>query len=142
MQLYPSSAPISLSKPQAAPIALNKTATLKSLQQGPIALNKKADIDMKKIDATAKDFEAMFVGEMMQPMFDTIEVDKNFGGGKGEEVYKSLMVQEYGKAIAETGQLGIADMVKQQMIDLQERANNPEMAQNLHGKNTSETGDM
>lgn len=80
------------------------------------------DRDEAKIDAAAKDFEAMFVTEMMKPMFEQIKPDPTFGGGKGEEIFQGMMLQEYGKMMAETGQLGIADAVKQEMIRMQEEA--------------------
>jgi Rod binding domain-containing protein len=43
-----------------------------------------------------------------------------FGGGKGEEMYRSLLVEEYGKTIAKAGGVGIADQVKAEMLKLQE----------------------
>lgn len=73
-----------------------------------------------QIDAVARDFEAMFITEMMKPMFEGLETDGQFGGGKTEEVFRGLMLEEYGKMIAETGQLGIADAVKAEMIRMQE----------------------
>lgn len=76
-------------------------------------------------DAVAKDFEAMFMAEMMKPVFDSIKPDARFGGGKGEEIFKGLMLQEYTKMMAETGQVGIADMVKQELIRMQAQAQNP-----------------
>ncbi|MEM6781740.1 MAG: rod-binding protein [Pseudomonadota bacterium] len=76
--------------------------------------------DAAEIDAVAKDFEAMFVSEMLKPMFEGIDTAPPFGGGKTEEVFKGLMLQEYGKMIAEAGQLGIADVVKAEMIKMQE----------------------
>lgn len=79
--------------------------------------------DQSGIDAVAKDFEAMFVSEMMKPMFEGLDAAPPFGGGKTEEVFRGLMLQEYGKMIADTGQLGIADMVKAEMIKMQEEAN-------------------
>lgn len=77
---------------------------------------------MAKFDAAAKDFEAMFVSEMMKPMFEGIKVDPTFGGGKGEEIFQGMMLQEYGKMMAETGQLGIADTIKQELIRMQSEA--------------------
>lgn len=77
----------------------------------------------KKLAESAKDFEAMFIAEMMKPMFEGIEVDPMFGGGKGEEIFRGMMLQEYGKSIAETGQIGIADHVKAQLLHMQEKAN-------------------
>lgn len=81
------------------------------------------------IDAVAKDFEAMFISEMMKPMFEGVKPDEMFGGGKGEEVFSGMMLQEYGKMIAQTGQLGIAAQVKEEMIRLQEEADHGTTAQ-------------
>lgn len=78
--------------------------------------------DMEKLEAAAKDFEALFVTEMMKPMFEGIKPDPTFGGGKGEEIFQGMMLQEYGKMMAETGQLGVADAVKQELIRMQEEA--------------------
>jgi len=83
------------------------------------------DKDLDRLDAVAKDFEAMFVTEMMKPMFEQIKPDERFGGGKGEEIFRGMMLQEYGKMMAETGQIGIADSVKQELIRMQEDASNP-----------------
>jgi Rod binding domain-containing protein len=79
--------------------------------------------ELKVIDETAKEFEALFVTEMMKPMFEGIETDGLFGGGKGEEVFSGFLLQEYGKLTSQTGGLGIADMVKAAMIQMQEQAN-------------------
>ena len=75
-----------------------------------------------KIDHAAKEFEAVFVAEMMKPMFEGIDTNGQFGGGKGEEVFRGMMLQEYGKLIAETGTIGIADQVKSAMIQMQSEA--------------------
>jgi len=59
---------------------------------------------------------------MIKPMFEQIKPDPTFGGGKGEEIFRGLMIDEYGKLMAETGQLGIGDALKQEFIRLQEEA--------------------
>ena len=82
------------------------------------------DKNLARIDAAAKDFEAMFIAQMMKPMFEGIKPDPVFGGGKGEEVFQELLMEEYGKLMAETGQIGVADAVKQEMIRMQEEAKN------------------
>ena len=83
------------------------------------------DKDSAQLNAAAKDFEALFITEMMKPMFEQIKPDPRFGGGKSEEVFNGLMLQEYGKMMAETGQIGIADAVKQELIRLQEEVAQP-----------------
>jgi Rod binding domain-containing protein len=83
---------------------------------------KRAAKQEAQLDAVAKDFEAMFMTEMLKPMFEQIKPDAIFGGGKGEEIFQGFMLQEYGKLIAETGQVGIADAVKSELIQLQAEA--------------------
>jgi Rod binding domain-containing protein len=73
-----------------------------------------------EIEKVAKEFESVFVAQMLAPMFESVEVDETFGGGTGEEMYRSLMVEEYGKLIAKTGGIGIADQVKAELLRLQE----------------------
>lgn len=108
---------------------------MSSLTKNPalISMDKKPSIDMAKVEESARDFEAMFVSEMMKPMFEGLETDGMFGGGKTEEVFRGFMLEEYGKRVAETGQLGIADAVKAEMIAMQEKANAGNVAQNVHG---------
>ncbi|MBV8548814.1 MAG: rod-binding protein [Alphaproteobacteria bacterium] len=77
---------------------------------------------MASIDKTAQDFEGMFMAQMLQPMFDGIEADKMFGGGHGEEVMRSFMVQEYGKSMARSAHFGLADAIKKSMLQKQERS--------------------
>lgn len=74
-----------------------------------------------EIRKTAEEFEAMFITEMLKPMFETNgEVEPMFGGSHGEEMFKSLMIDEYGKNVAANGGIGIADSIEAQMIKYQE----------------------
>ncbi|MFA7276532.1 MAG: rod-binding protein [Pseudobdellovibrionaceae bacterium] len=68
----------------------------------------------------AQDFEAVFIAEMLKPVFDSVEVDPLFGGGKGEEVFRGLLEQEYAKIIAKQGGIGLADDVMRDLIKAQE----------------------
>jgi len=70
-------------------------------------------------DKTSKDFAAMFMGQMLQPMFESMQVDPNFGGGHGEQVMRTFLVQEYGKIAAKSDGFGIAAAVKNEMIRAQ-----------------------
>ncbi len=81
--------------------------------------------NLEKVGETAKEFEAVFMTEMMKPMFEGIETAAPFGGGKGEEVFQGFLLQEYGKLLSQTGSVGIADQVKQQMIQMQEAQEQP-----------------
>lgn len=74
----------------------------------------------EEIDRVSREFEAVFISEMMRPMFDGLEIDPMFGGGKGEEIFRSMMVDEYGKTMANAGGVGLADYIKAELIRLQE----------------------
>ena len=69
---------------------------------------------------TSEDFEALFIAEMLGPVFEDLKIEGMFGGGSGEEIYRSLMVQEYGKAIARSGGVGIAETVQREILRMQE----------------------
>ena len=77
-----------------------------------------ADIDgIKKV---ADDFEAFFASAYFEQMFSGLQPDAITGGGEGEAMFRSLMLQEYGKAVAKQHRLGVADQVQRQLIQLQE----------------------
>ncbi|MBK1666226.1 chemotaxis protein [Rhodospirillum rubrum] len=69
---------------------------------------------------SAQEFESFFLGQMLQPMFSSIETEAPFGGGHAEEMWRSMMVDEYGKMIARNGGVGIADAVMRVMLANQE----------------------
>jgi Rod binding domain-containing protein len=76
-----------------------------------------------KTQKTAQDFEAMALGEMLKPMFDTVDTSKGmFGGGIGEATWKPMMVEEMAKSMAQSGGVGIASEVMKEMLNLQEKA--------------------
>jgi Rod binding domain-containing protein len=68
----------------------------------------------------AQDFEAFFLAQAMDSMFAGIESDKLFGAGNGENVYRSLLTQEYAKVAAKSGGVGIADAVQREILRIQE----------------------
>lgn len=76
--------------------------------------------DMNKIEEKSQDFEAVFLSEMMSYMFDGVETGP-FNGGYGEEVFKSMVIGEYGKQMASAGGIGIAASIKDEMIRIQEQ---------------------
>ena len=78
---------------------------------------------LEKIRQSAVDFEGVTIGEMLQPMFDTIDTSSGlFGGGAAEAQFRSMQVLELGKQIANNGGIGLADSVYRQMLAMQETA--------------------
>lgn len=74
-----------------------------------------------KIDKAAQDFEAVYISQMLTHMWSGIETDGMFGGGHAEDIYRSLLIDEYGKVIAKQGGLGLTDSVRAEMMALQEQ---------------------
>lgn len=75
---------------------------------------------MKDVDATARDFEAVFISQMFEQMFADVKTDGLGGGGSGERIFRSMIVQEIGRQMANQGGMGLADTVKRELIALQE----------------------
>lgn len=69
-----------------------------------------------------KDLERMFLSQMLQPMFEGIG-EGPFSGGYGERMFKSMQIDEYAKALSNTGGIGIAAAVAREMLRMQEKAN-------------------
>ncbi len=70
--------------------------------------------------AAAEEFEAFFLSQVLDSMFKGIKSDGMFGGGHGEDIYRPLLLQEYGKLRAERGGIGLADAVMRELLTTQE----------------------
>lgn len=68
----------------------------------------------------AEDFEALFINEFLGSMFESVPTDGPFGGGPGEAIFRSMMIDQYSKTIAAQGGFGLADTVKRQLLMAQE----------------------
>ncbi len=78
---------------------------------------------LAKIAATAQQFEAMALSELLTPIFNTVDTARGlFGGGEAEQAWKPMLVSEMAKGIAAHGGLGLAKPVMAQMIRMQEGA--------------------
>lgn len=86
----------------------------------------KADMSEKnraKAEETAENFEAFFITKMMESMFEGVSTDGMFGGGHAEKIYRSMLLDEYGKAMAKTGSIGIKDDIMAAILQMQEAEN-------------------
>ncbi len=68
----------------------------------------------------AEDFEAVFLSQMLKPMFANLGAEKPFGGGAAEDMWRGMQIDEYGKAISKAGGVGIADSVFREILKAQE----------------------
>jgi Rod binding domain-containing protein len=107
--------------PETAPIDFGQTALATAKAQAARAsAGVNAAGDRESVRAAALEFESVFLAQMLAPMFDTLDSDSLFGGGPGEEIYRSILVEEYGKSIARAGGIGIADSIERELLKLQE----------------------
>ncbi|MEA1938796.1 MAG: rod-binding protein [Pseudomonadota bacterium] len=94
--------------------------TMQGLDPATIRMATAPGAPIGRSEEAAEDFEAMFLSQMLSHMFSGIECDGLFGGGAGEETMRSMLVVEYGKIMAKTGDVGLSDAVRDQIIKLQE----------------------
>lgn len=75
---------------------------------------------LAQIRKSANEFESVFVSQMLGHMFDGIGTDETFGGGHGEEMFKPMLTEQFGKQITQRGGLGIANQVYSELLRAQE----------------------
>ena len=77
----------------------------------------KSGADMSR---AAHDFEAMAIGEFLQPMFSTEHSGEGmFGGGEAESTLKPMLVTEFARIMEQKGGLGLAGPVERKMAELE-----------------------
>ena len=76
----------------------------------------------KAAKTAAQTFEGVFLSQFLGEMFDGVSTDGPFGGGQGEEMFRSLMLDEYGKQFAAQGGFGLASAVQRELLKMQETA--------------------
>jgi flagellar protein FlgJ len=102
--------------------ALDLTASLQAASSKATPKPSAAHGDVAGARKTAEDFATFFFSQSLESVFSNMGSDKMFGGGSGEEIYKSLLTQEYGKAMARSSGAGITDTVQREILRLQEMA--------------------
>ena len=69
----------------------------------------------------AKEFEGVYLATMLKSMFTDLE-QGGLDDGQAQATWRGLLVEEYAKSIADAGGVGIADIVKNELIAIQEAA--------------------
>jgi flagellar protein FlgJ len=80
------------------------------------------DVDPRQAEMrrAAEEFEAIFLAQMMAPMFDGLDTDGLGGGGMGEEIFRPMLIERYAEALSQAGGVGIADSIVRELMRLQE----------------------
>lgn len=73
----------------------------------------------EKLKQTAQDFEAVFLTQFLEILNSTVERSEEFSGGRGEEMFRSMMNEEIAKNISSSSQtsFGFAQQIYEQMKD-------------------------
>lgn len=93
-------------------------ASVPTLQSGGM---KNRGVSRAELAQKAKEFEGIFMAQMLKPMWEGVETDPLFGGGTGEDVMRDMLVQEYGKAMSQSDSFGLSEAVLDVMIRIQEQ---------------------
>ena len=96
-----------------------KNGTATSLILGGQKLTGASTVANKRNPQTARDFETMVISQMLQPMFEGQKADSLFGGGVGEDAFKSIFVDSVAQQVTQHGGLGISAQVQAEHIKLQ-----------------------
>jgi Rod binding domain-containing protein len=81
-----------------------------------------------EIRRAAEEFEAVFLNQMLAPMFEGIQTDGLGGGGMGEEIFRPLLIERYAQSLTQAGGIGIADSIIRELMRMQETAVPPQEA--------------
>jgi Rod binding domain-containing protein len=80
------------------------------------ALNKVSPQQQAKAQATATDFEAMFLNSMFSQMTAGLKGEGPFGDTPGTGVWRSMLTEQYSKQFARAGGVGISSEVYRTLI--------------------------
>ena len=75
---------------------------------------------------TAISFEASFLSTVFQTMFKSVQTAEPFGGGPGEDMWKSFLAEQMAKQVAKRGGIGVSKAVEREMLKLQGLTETPQ----------------
>jgi Rod binding domain-containing protein len=70
----------------------------------------------------AKKLEGVFLNTLTSEMFSSIKTDGAFGGGFGEQTWRSMQAEELANQISESGGIGLAENITRSLLDVQAAA--------------------
>jgi len=88
----------------------------RQLQRQGVAGGELSQKQLLQAKKAAQDFEGLFIGMMVKSMHETVGKDKLTGGGHGEDVYRSMLDQEYVAATVKRGGFGLAKQIEKDII--------------------------
>lgn len=92
--------------------------TVQPLAAAPPALAAATPEQRARIDKTAQKFEGAFLQVMMGQMFDGVSAG-GFGGGEGEQAFKSFLTDAFAQAMVKHGGVGLSAPLSREMLKMQ-----------------------
>jgi flagellar protein FlgJ len=86
------------------------------------ALQKVSPQQQTKAQATATDFEAMFLNSMFSQMTAGLKGEGPYGDTQGTGVWRSMLTEQFSKQFAKAGGVGISNEVYRTLILTQAKA--------------------
>lgn len=78
-------------------------------------VNSSSHLDGERLLKASRDFEAIFIKQMLDGMRNTIQKSGFVDGGFAEQIYEDMLFQEYANKMAATKSFGIAEMLYNQL---------------------------
>jgi len=93
-----------------------KSTSLEQVQRRAENLQRRSALqkDDNKLKEACRQFEAIFVKQMLNSMRDTVSKNGLIDGGFSEEIFEDMLYDRYAEKMTKTAGFGIADMLYKQ----------------------------
>lgn len=71
--------------------------------------------ERNRLKQACSDFESIFIHMMLRTMRESVPSDGLFSGGKGEEIFRDMLDEEYALRMSQTGQVGLSRLMYEQL---------------------------
>lgn len=94
---------------------MNNTGAITGTTQLLTAIPKRDNNE--ELKKALKDFESLFINQMMKTMREGVGKSELFHGGSGEDIYTSMLDEELAKTMSNAGGIGLEKMLLKQMTN-------------------------
>ncbi|MGM0607064.1 MAG: rod-binding protein [Candidatus Muiribacteriota bacterium] len=96
-------------------LGINEVSTLSSISRQNSIENKSMPKNVEKLKETCNEFEAIFAQQMLKAMRETVNKTGFVDGGNAEEIFQSMLDEEYANKMSKEGDLGLSEMLFEQL---------------------------
>ena len=73
--------------------------------------------DQKKLWSACKDFESIFIGQMLKQMRDSVQTSDPLNQGAANKMWRGMLDDETAKTMSKSGGIGLAEGLYRQMVN-------------------------